>query len=757
MTAVFIVTLAAFFFLKSASTADDDGSVGQPRYPVGDFRNCLLQKGVNRFEALPGGGWDNLRNVDMGQVAFMNYSQCLMTEDGQYLIPDTTYAVPQKRSQVETFGELIEHWSNYTSITSSSINADASFFSVVSGSFSDEHQSIKKHQVNDKSITTRVMLRHHMYSIRMEPDTQLHPKFKARLMDIAAHIANNNTKMADYLLQLVVRDYGTHVVTAVEAGATLAQVDQIKSTFSSDYENQKSAIKASASASFFGKIGLGGGFSHSTSETFSNEYLSNRTYSKILTYGGPPYRVNFTINLWEDGINNGLVAIDRAGDPLHFVVTPQNMPEIPQPTLIEVITGLEKMINRYYKFNTYRGCTNQDSENFNFQANLDDDSCKAPSTNFTFGGVYQTCSMRPGSNAGDLCGEIAQKNPLSGDYSCPAGYESIYLNEGTMSKNYKRWQCHRSCHRCWLVATCCHDECGNAYYSSAATYKAYWCAATGEVQQNSGFLFGGIFTKTSSNPLTKTQGCPVRFYPLRLGEFMRVCVSDDYELGYRYSVPFAGFFSCRTGNPLVFNSHLKSQLKSSGELSLSGYVHASGPGSWPHRCPSGYSQHLATVDANCEIDYCVKANALIDQGLPNVRRPPFNPLPGLELNQTDLLFIIGPAKRVWVKNDSTQLWSRSSFTELEKLHLMEKQEVVMDKTTDGGQVAGVTIGVTAFVGLIVVIAFLGWRRHTKHVSLYRKRDDGLELDNVCSKAPYGTFREDSSTSLNVDDMPAAQV
>jgi hypothetical protein len=538
--------------LTSALADVDDGT--KPKYPTGDFRNCPPQKGVIRFEVLPGGGWDNLRNIDMGQVAFMNYSKCLVTEDGQYLIPDSTHVVPLKKSKVETFGELIEHWSNYSSITSSSINADASFYSVVSGSFSEEHQQIKKHQVNDKSITTRVMLRYHMYTIRMTPYVPLHPNFKTRLMDIAAYIANNNTKMAEYLLQLVVRDFGTHVVTAIEAGATLAQVDQIKNTFSSNYENQKDDIKASASASFFGKIGFSAGFSHSSSETFSNEYLNNRTYSQILTYGGPPYRVNFSINNWEEGLNNGLVAIDRSGDPLHFIITPQNMPEVSRPTLIRVIAGLEKMVNRYYKFNTIRGCTSMDSNNFNFQANLDDGSCSAPSTNFTFGGVYQTCEMHSGSNAGDLCGGLLQKNPLTDDYCCSKHYESILLNEGSVTTHDIQKECGPwpfwSCWPWWWRQR-----------TSTATYKAYWCAASGEVQQDSGLLFGGLFTKTSSNPLTKTQGCPVRYYPLRLGEHMHVCVSDDYELGYRFSVPFAGFFSCRTGNPLVFNSHLKVSRK----------------------------------------------------------------------------------------------------------------------------------------------------------------------------------------------------
>ena len=55
----------------------------------GDPRSCPISKGVYRFEVLPGGGWDNLRNKHMGVVSLLNYAKCKTSDDGKYLIPDT--------------------------------------------------------------------------------------------------------------------------------------------------------------------------------------------------------------------------------------------------------------------------------------------------------------------------------------------------------------------------------------------------------------------------------------------------------------------------------------------------------------------------------------------------------------------------------------------------------------------------------------------------------------------------------------------
>ena len=66
-----------------------------PTYPLGDVRNCpTSQPGnsnlqLNRMTVLPGIGFDNLRNIDMGQVFLYNYSTCTVSNDEKYLLPDS--------------------------------------------------------------------------------------------------------------------------------------------------------------------------------------------------------------------------------------------------------------------------------------------------------------------------------------------------------------------------------------------------------------------------------------------------------------------------------------------------------------------------------------------------------------------------------------------------------------------------------------------------------------------------------------------
>ena len=58
-------------------------------YPSGDVRNCPsfspqnASRPLYRMEVLPGLGFDNLRNLDMGQVQFYNYSTCKISKDGR--------------------------------------------------------------------------------------------------------------------------------------------------------------------------------------------------------------------------------------------------------------------------------------------------------------------------------------------------------------------------------------------------------------------------------------------------------------------------------------------------------------------------------------------------------------------------------------------------------------------------------------------------------------------------------------------------
>lgn len=128
--------------------------------PTNWLRQCRASTNISltALEVLPGGGWDNLRNLDMGRVMNLSYFQCQTTEDGLYLIPDEVFVIPQKQTGVETNSEIISSWLEQKSTTSHSINADASFFSKLNGKFSFENTRMKSHQVKDSSTTARVQV-----------------------------------------------------------------------------------------------------------------------------------------------------------------------------------------------------------------------------------------------------------------------------------------------------------------------------------------------------------------------------------------------------------------------------------------------------------------------------------------------------------------------------------------------------------------------------------------------------------------------
>ena len=153
----------------------------------------------------------------------------LLHRDGKFLLPDNVFLLPLEEGRREFYAELFNHWSAYTSINSRSINADVSFFSKIGGKFSDEYQSVKKRQVSESSQTTRVQLGLKLYTIKIQPGAQLSTAFKANIFDIAAQLQNNELVFANYLAELMVRDYGTHYITSVDAGGVAYQLDYISS------------------------------------------------------------------------------------------------------------------------------------------------------------------------------------------------------------------------------------------------------------------------------------------------------------------------------------------------------------------------------------------------------------------------------------------------------------------------------------------------------------------------------------------------
>lgn len=312
------------------------------------FQICKNALKLPVLEVLPGGGWDNLRNVDMGRVMDLTYTNCKTTEDGQYIIPDEVYTIPQKESNLEMNSEVLESWMNYQSTTSLSINTELALFSRVNGKFSTEFQRMKTLQVKDQAVTTRVQVRNRIYTVKTTPTSELSLGFTKALMDICDQLEKNQTKMATYLAELLILNYGTHVITSVDAGAALVQEDHVRSSFLLDNQNSQNTVTASAGIAFLNIVNFKVETDYISQTSLTKDYLSNRTNSRVQSFGGVPFYPGITLETWQKGITNHLVAIDRAGLPLHFFIKPDKLPGLPGPLVKKLSKTVETAVRHYY-------------------------------------------------------------------------------------------------------------------------------------------------------------------------------------------------------------------------------------------------------------------------------------------------------------------------------------------------------------------------------------------------------------------------
>ena len=691
LVTVLLLLCSSNIFAQTVNVSDGDFLYA---YPIGDVRNCPsyqptdLSAPLYRMAVLPGLGFDNLRNLEKSQVFNYNFSTCKISSDGRYLLPDNVFLIPNQKSNVEVFAEFFDHWDDYKSMTSASINVETSsgFFARINAKFSSDYMSTKTRQVKENSKTTRVQIRYNLYTVKIQPDAMLHPTFKSRLFDIAASQQNNDTELANYLAELLVRDYGTHVVTSTDAGASLAQIDQVASSFLETSGVTTTNIRASASVSFLRKFSLSTTFEYGTTTEMTSGFLNNRMHSEVVTMGGPPFRPNLTIEEWVNGVPNALVAVDRSGEPLHFTITTETIPELPPTVIRDLADTVYSAINRYYSANTMGGCTQVTSSNFNFQANIDDGSCRAVRSNFGFGGIYQLCQVHPEMNRENLCSRsVDVKNPLTESYGCSNGYVRVPLHNGTVSRVSYQTVCDRRCRNCGLFGwgRCCRCNNIRLTHLSSASYQGYWCRAT-SLQQSmpSPFLFGGYYTSKTSNPVTRSMSCPHYFMPMPFLEDVQICISREYDLGSQYAIPFGGFYSCSIGNPYT-------ALNTSN---------ANNPSMWPRECPPGYMPSLVTVIEGCDVSFCMRSTFSLDQELQNVKLPPYRNSPKFKDNVTDTYVIFGLYGNIYTKNADGE-WVLATPDDED-----EGMEVLMTLTGDNTNGGGGSVNVAVDLSSNAIIA-----------------------------------------------------
>uniref|UniRef100_A0A1I8J0I3 Macrophage-expressed gene 1 protein n=1 Tax=Macrostomum lignano TaxID=282301 RepID=A0A1I8J0I3_9PLAT len=575
---------------------------------------------LNRFSALPGGGWDNLRNKDMGKVADISFNDCTLSDDGAYVLPNRVNLLIRKESAVEVMSEVMEHFNNYTSTLSQSINAEASNKVLsINGKLSDEFQQMKSVAVSSKFKMGRTQLRYRLYTAKLQPDFRLSEAFVSRMSDIVSAIASNRTKLARYLSDLVIRDFGTHVVTTVDAGGVLEKVDFFNKDAFSSQEFTNSKLSATMSLNFFSLLNMSAKFEYIATKQNVEKYEKSISKMSIKSHGGPVLGADPSLEDWLKGLKENLVGVDVDGEPLYAVISRRSLPEMPAVFLLQLRKEIEDAVTRYYAANAVKGCQDPNSANFDPTANLDG-HCEAPATNFSFAGVYQTCTeTRSWLGACSAYGG-ALRNPISGTFSCPKGYEEVPLLTKTGQTKEK---CTKKTTNCYIFFTC--DD-GYDCEKSTTTLNTFWCAARkgARLRTHSGMVFGGAYATNGRflNQVTQAASCRELFKPYVIGRDIALCLSMDLHSAARYRLPIGGFFSVGRET----------------------------------RWPSQVGVTLDTVDG-CAVMQCVKGRSGLHR-LP-VRRPPFEE-PDDELIERPVTRIEKHGWR-WGYDISSNSWSFKGF------------------------------------------------------------------------------------------------
>ncbi|KAK3795933.1 hypothetical protein RRG08_018316 [Elysia crispata] len=667
-------------------------------WPEGDPNRCLemfekTNQNVKRFGVVPGLGWDNLRNVEASQAVQYTFHKCKLTNDGQYLIPDNVFTVALKRSYVQTSAEFIDVTTRSSSLTSSTINTYSGLYfygNSISGSYSADNIEIRTKQLEQQAYTARVMLQYNRYESKLQVDPPLSPQFKSRLMSLAGRIELNQLEMAHYEAQLIVRDFGTHVLKSVTAGAALIKDDLFQRDYLYAGSYGRTKMLSYARSSFYSWCGLRG--SHSSIrtegqkiETEASTYSGLVTESSIRAMGGPLMDPKTTsVSDWIAQLDTNLVPMDRSGDPLYYLITPHTLPELPEATAVEAAEYVRKAIQAYYEMNVIPGCRNKNlTDRFSKFANIDDESCSTePSQSLGFGGSFQRCKKEGDEVVNDPCEELSFPNILTGGYSCPKGFKENFLHKGS---RLGLLESERHCKRCPTHRS--RRYCSTTYKQAQGVFRTYWCSPIKKTAPSKALNFGGIFSRSINNMLTNAMNCPEDFSEMRMMDDLFVCVNNTPS---DTDIPFGGFFTCEKGNPLA-----------SGQK----------------KCPAGFSKQLATVNMGCEIYYCVALWKLNGSALPPLRRPPFMMKPAVPIVEDDrkpnnTLVMVDMEAETWMQNQEA-INLQQGITEGQSGH---------SQGLSPGAAAAIAI-VCTLVGIAALLAgFVLFKRYQ-----HSKRSSGQEM------------------------------
>ncbi|PAV59263.1 hypothetical protein WR25_09904 isoform B [Diploscapter pachys] len=607
--------------------------ISEANHCLSDLRTRLnLTKPATRtLLGIVGVGYDDLLARSTLPILAPNFSHCETTPDGQFLVPDGQIAIPIYDTRLDRLAsyyrsfEEIEH----TIKTTTTLKSNAGFGHFkISSSYSKEYQETKTNMYDYESSILVTKLIYEAYTLSADiVSSPLTPQFQSRVHEIAQALNNSIKVRADYLAQMIVKDYGTHVLLQSKTGAIIQHEVYIDSNTQFASKSSLATVRAAAGLDFLTHVAIGvhAETTKTVTDTDKQNLSSITTHTLLRSKGGPsverlmggdPKSTNsFAVD--------NIVSFENDGLPISELIMAEHFPQFDNGLIMKLRKTLNDAISAYYQHNIIKGCTDRSAANWNFQANVEDGSCKFNNNTYPFGGIFQICEPLPEmpgssyeqsddhpSNCADgrisdscahltpsfRCDELTQKNLATGGLTCPQYYAPVRVSSVVNKFPDRVEKIKRKVCKHHLLGKKCHDEYWSATYKDQVRLTTFQCLKnpnyTGPMPVNTGMMFGGLYKIGQVNIFTNSEGCPGMYQKYRLAGDTIVCLSEDYELDAKYAIPFNGFFSCQTPPSLK-------------------------------KCVNGYSQHLATVADSCEIMYCVRPGVFKSLIPPKIKPPPF--------------------------------------------------------------------------------------------------------------------------------------
>ena len=546
--------------LLSAVTADADA----------DTNNLYISKGHN----LLGSGFDPLLSEPRMPIIQLSYNKSNTNLDHNGLIPDYTIQINTPRAREEFYAQELT-WSKSTEDTQRfHMDAKASVWKI-SGSFSYDNNWIHKSMSNKFHRVARITMAVRTATYVLELDRiNIDSHLVEMLQEIANAVRQNTTismgRAAWYADELI-RMHGPMIIYKVDVGGHLQMLTTIDTNRWQDYNQHD--LKVAAGVHFKAIFNLDINVQNQHTSTASTAYNASLVDTTVETIGGEPWKDGQSANDWQSTLIENPAPVRTYSMPLLDIITPKRAPQMSPVDIQYARRVISERIENYILQNTYYGCRDPSAADFNPSANIHDPSACLWDRKFSFGGMFQTSP----------CADYQIKNELTQDLSCPKGFTAYpVLEPYRITHNTVDTTSYRSCHSCWLVATCCKWKTRTDSHHSQCVVAPHVCMASINRSVTHGDAFGGMFTDTMPNPITEAKNCPDGFNMIKFAtdwgnkHYFAACYAPFDTMASQNGVPFGGIFSTEHTNP---DTH-------------------------DYNCPPGFGRHSLPIHGGKNVYFC---------------------------------------------------------------------------------------------------------------------------------------------------------